>query len=157
MNTVYVKISKDELYHHGIKGQKWGRRRYQNPDGSLTPAGRQKYGVKGPRRFSVMASKSKYNKYLDNKHRVYRKSKIDSLSTSELKERTERLKAETAYMDALGENAKRYASAGKQATDIAMERIGKISDTSTKVKTLMENGLKIYTVVKKKQIYNNNK
>ena len=29
----------DELYHHGIKGQKWGVRRYQNPDGSLTPEG----------------------------------------------------------------------------------------------------------------------
>lgn len=32
------------LQHHGIKGQKWGVRRYQNPDGSLTPAGRAKYG-----------------------------------------------------------------------------------------------------------------
>ena len=29
-----------ELYHHGIKGMKWGVRRYQNKDGSLTPAGK---------------------------------------------------------------------------------------------------------------------
>lgn len=34
-----------ELQHHGIKGQKWGRRRFQNADGSLTSAGRQRYGV----------------------------------------------------------------------------------------------------------------
>lgn len=33
-----------ELYHHGIKGQKWGIRRFQNPDGSLTPAGMKRYG-----------------------------------------------------------------------------------------------------------------
>jgi hypothetical protein len=32
-----------ELYHWGIKGMKWGYRRYQNPDGSLTPAGRKRY------------------------------------------------------------------------------------------------------------------
>ena len=30
----------NELYHHGVKGQKWGVRRYQNKDGSLTDAGK---------------------------------------------------------------------------------------------------------------------
>lgn len=32
-----------ELYHHGVKGQKWGIRRYQNPDGSLTEEGLKRY------------------------------------------------------------------------------------------------------------------
>lgn len=36
----------NELTHWGIKGQKWGVRKYQNKDGSLTPAGKQRYGSK---------------------------------------------------------------------------------------------------------------
>ena len=36
-------ISDEEIYHHGIKGMRWGIRRYQNPDGSLTAAGKKRY------------------------------------------------------------------------------------------------------------------
>lgn len=36
-------ISQNELYHHGIKGMKWGVRRFQNEDGSLTTAGKKRY------------------------------------------------------------------------------------------------------------------
>lgn len=45
MNIYYVVRLpySDELYHHGIKGQKWGIRRYQNPDGTLTEAGKKRY------------------------------------------------------------------------------------------------------------------
>ena len=36
-------VYESNLYHHGIKGQKWGIRRYQNKDGSLTSAGKKRY------------------------------------------------------------------------------------------------------------------
>lgn len=35
----------DHLEHHGIRGMHWGQRRFQNEDGSLTPAGRERYGI----------------------------------------------------------------------------------------------------------------
>lgn len=41
----YMMVYDDYLAHHGIKGQKWGIRRYQNPDGSLTAEGLKRYGA----------------------------------------------------------------------------------------------------------------
>lgn len=57
-----------QLYHHGIKGQKWGVRRFQNSDGSLTNAGRSRYTndptvVKSKENFK--SSKKAYKKFYD--------------------------------------------------------------------------------------------
>ena len=38
--TNYILAPNGELYHWGIKGMKWGVRRYQNKDGSLTELGK---------------------------------------------------------------------------------------------------------------------
>lgn len=43
----------DELYHHGIPGQRWGHRRFQNEDGSWTAAGRERYSEGERERFAA--------------------------------------------------------------------------------------------------------
>lgn len=53
----------DELYHHGIKGMKWGIRRFQNKDGSLTPAGKKRYDDDGP------TQKTTHRQRLEEKYR----------------------------------------------------------------------------------------
>ncbi len=40
----YTFIRESDLMHHGIKGQKWGQRRFQNDDGTWTAAGKERYG-----------------------------------------------------------------------------------------------------------------
>lgn len=43
----YELIRESDLAHHGIKGQKWGQRRFQNEDGTWTAAGKERYGEDG--------------------------------------------------------------------------------------------------------------
>ena len=62
-----------ELTHWGIKGQKWGVRRFQNPDGSLTPEGQKRYAGK------VAKLEAKQTKLKNKQEAIARKNKIKSL------------------------------------------------------------------------------
>ena len=55
---MWTYVYSDELYHHGIKGQKWGVRRYQNKDGSYTTEGKIRYEV-DPKTNSMSSKGSK--------------------------------------------------------------------------------------------------
>ena len=73
----------NEIKHHGIKGQKWGVRRYRNRDGSLTPAGRKRYSDSAPAH--------------EHHKRVYDGKKARELSDQELRDRLNRLNMEKQY------------------------------------------------------------
>lgn len=71
MNT-WACTRQGELYHHGIKGQKWGVRRFQNKDGSLTPAGRRRYdepNVGREKTHKIPKKKSLHRLKLEEKYR----------------------------------------------------------------------------------------
>ena len=88
MNSYYaIPLTSDEIYHHGIIGQKWGVRRFQNPDGSLTDAGKKRYN----RNYSKDQAKKALNYYKDQKKKYDRtvnkeiNKNIDIIDRAEIK------------------------------------------------------------------------
>lgn len=73
-------VYRDELYHWGIKGMKWGVRRYQNKDGTLTSEG-----------------KKHYSQDHEDYTRVHTKKSVREMSDSELNARINRLQKEQQY------------------------------------------------------------
>lgn len=75
------------ICHHGIKGQKWGIRRYQNEDGTLTAAGKKKK-AKEDKKAQKAARKS------EKKERASASKNRRQLSDEELSRRVKRLEQE---------------------------------------------------------------
>ena len=73
----------DVITHHGIKGQKWGTRRWQNEDGSLTPAGREHYGVSKITRGSIKRSLNRADNLRSDAQYVINRSKKKSAKLQE--------------------------------------------------------------------------
>lgn len=69
-----------ELYHWGIKGMKWGVRRYQNKNGSLTPAG-----------------KKRYSEVHEDYAKAHSGKSVKSMSNKELQDVNNRLNMERQY------------------------------------------------------------
>ena len=103
MNCTYT----DELYHHGIKGQKWGIRRYQNEDGTYTASGKE-------RRRSFYERYRSGRDISNEKRRIWSKRHEELLTNSkeyqQLKKSNERLrrKYELDGDDGGGGNYERY-------------------------------------------------
>lgn len=102
----------NELHHHGIKGMRWGVRRYQNPDGSRTALGK--------KRESSRNDKEKKARKADVKNRR-------TMSDADLKKRVERMKLEKEYKTLVDEDTtpgKKYvfeilSAVGKKTLTIA--------------------------------------
>lgn len=97
-----------ELYHHGIKGQKWGVRRFQNPDGTLTDAGKRRIGVSKRATAVTKANKIRQDKWRRKAIRQH----TGGIETPEFLD-TEALRPDEAFYKKKGETVNHLTTQNK--------------------------------------------
>lgn len=98
-----------ELYHWGIKGMKWGQRRFQNKDGTLTPAGKKRYAEDGGGESSQKQTQS-------SSPVKTRRQSISDLSDEELRTIVNRKQSERQLRDLLDAEERYYNPPSPQNT-----------------------------------------
>ena len=114
-------MENSHLYHHGILGMKWGVRRFQNKDGSLTSDGK---------RHLEQNSKAKQGNNKKKKGHTTNKGKsINELSDDELRKRINRLELEKRYEALSKKEQKAKMFDGKRFVTQVLENSGKVVAT----------------------------
>lgn len=103
----------DELYHHGVPGQRWGFRRYQNPDGTLTPAGRRRANKLAEKYAKVTGKKLIVKKKSVQGNEKPKPKTISEMSDAELQAKINRINLENSYKRLLSQQPQNMKKVSK--------------------------------------------